>query len=133
LLSYTLSRILRALGAGVIGPSDWDQRHILNLVLGYQLGRSTIGGRAHYNTGRPVLVTGNQGAEFARLPSFYQIDLRADRRFVFDKLTLEAYVELVNATFSRQTFDLTNPGAGSPTGGTSYLIVLPSIGVHGEF
>jgi hypothetical protein len=132
-LSYTVSRNLRALGAGVIGPSDWDQRHIANLVLGYRLGRWTIGGRAHYNTGRPVLVTGNQGAAFERLPPFYQIDLRADRRFVFEKYTLEAYVELVNATLSRQTFDLTNPGPGSSTQANSFRIVLPSIGVHGEF
>ena len=37
-LSYTLSWNERALGlgGGVIGPSDWDQRHVVNLVLGYR-------------------------------------------------------------------------------------------------
>jgi hypothetical protein len=132
-LSYTLSNNLRALGGGVISPSDWDQRHILNLVLGYRLGRTTIGGRAHYNTGRPVLVTSGNGAAFARLPAFYQIDVRADRRFVFEKYTMEIYVELVNATLSRQTFSFSQVGPADPMRPDSFRLVLPSIGVHAEF
>ena len=67
MVSYTLSQNLRALGNGVIAPSDWDQRHTLNLVLGYRRGRTTLGGRAHLNTGRPVLVRGNQAESFVRL------------------------------------------------------------------
>jgi hypothetical protein len=132
-LSYTLSRNLRALGGGVIGPSDWDQRHILNLVLGYRMGRTTVGGRAHFNTGRPVLVAGGEGAVFDRVPPFYQIDLRAERRYIFERFSLDVYFELVNATFSRQTFSLTRYSATEEAMGDSYRIVLPSIGVHGEF
>ena len=85
-LSYTLSWNERALGGGVIGPSDWDQRHVVNLVLGYRWRGFTFGGRAHFNTGRPVLVSNAAGETFQRLPPFYQIDLRADRRFVFDRV-----------------------------------------------
>jgi hypothetical protein len=129
-LAYTLSQNLRALGGGVIAPSDWDQRHILNLVVGYRVGRYTVGGRAHLHTGRPVLIRDRTPQEYGRLPTFYQLDLRADRRFVFDAFTLELYVELVNATLSREVFALQQ----SPTGSaTSFRIVLPSIGVHGEF
>ena len=127
-LSYTLSWNLRAFGGGVIGPSDWDQRHVLNLVLGYRLGRYSVGGRAHYNTGRPVLV----GGDFQRLPPFYQIDLRADRRFVFNRFSMEVYLELVNATLDREVVSLQTTGIGPPVQ-NSYLIVLPSIGVHAEF
>jgi hypothetical protein len=127
-LSYTLSWNLRAFGGGVIGPSDWDQRHVLNLVLGYRLGRYSVGGRAHYNTGRPVLV----GGDFQPLPPFYQIDLRADRRFVFNRFSMEVYLELVNATLDREVVSLQTTGIGPPVQ-NSYLIVLPSIGVHAEF
>ncbi len=126
-LSYTLSENLRAFGGGVIGPSDWDQRHILNLVVGYRVGPYTLGGRAHFNTGRPVLV----GATFVRLPPYYQIDLRADRRFVFKSFALEVYAELLNATLSSEVLSL-SPGPNGMTAENSYRIVLPSIGIHGE-
>jgi hypothetical protein len=132
-LSYTLSNNERALGGGVIGPSDWDQRHVANLVLGYRWHAYMFGGRAHYNTGRPVLVSAASGEAFERLPPFFQIDLRCDRRFVFDKFSLDAYVELVNATLSRQVVGLVQMAPDAPPTQDGFRIVLPSIGVHGEF
>ena len=131
-LAYTLSNNLRALGGGVVGPSDWDQRHILNLVVGYRVGRYTLGGRAHLNTGRPVLVTSPAGEGFHRLPAFYQIDLRLDRRFIYDKFLLNVYIELVNATLNAQVYDYVPRGPGQYEE-KSFRIVLPSIGVRGEF
>jgi hypothetical protein len=132
-LSYTLSSNQRALGGGVIGPSDWDQRHVVNLVLGYRWRNYTFGGRAHYNTGRPVLVSDAAGETFVRLPAFYQVDLRCDRRFLFDKFSLDGYVELVNASLSRQVIGLVQQTPGMPPTQDGFRIVLPSIGVHGEF
>ncbi|HVZ75015.1 MAG TPA: hypothetical protein VHJ20_21685 [Polyangia bacterium] len=132
-LSYTLSWSERALGGGVIGPSDWDQRHVLNLVLGYRAGKYELGGRFHLNTGRPVLVEGNNGEEFQRLPAFYQVDLRCDRRISFDEFRLEVYAELVNATLNREVVGLNQSAPGLPVVESSYRIVLPSVGVHGEF
>ena len=126
-LSYTLSENVRAFGGGVIGPSTWDQRHILNLVVGYRLGPYTVGGRAHFNTGRPVLVEGT----FERLPAYDQVDLRADRRFVFKTFALEVYAELLNATLSSEALSLSENMNGQLTV-NSYRIVLPSIGLHGE-
>jgi len=132
-LSYTVSNSERALGGGVIGPSDWDQRHVVNLVLGYRWRAYTFGGRAHFNTGRPVFVLNATGETFERLPPFFELDLRCDRRFVFDKFTLDGYVELVNATLSRQVYGLNQMQADAPPTQDGYRIVLPSIGVHGEF
>jgi TonB family protein len=130
-LAYTLSTSQRALGGGVIAPSDWDQRHVVNLVLGYRWGRTTVGGRAHVHTGRPVLVVDSQGPELQRLPPFYQLDLRVDRRMIFDRYALTLYAELVNATLTRQVVSLTDTGTGQRQG--DFRIVIPSIGVHGEF
>ena len=132
-LSYTLSWNERALGGGVIGPSDWDQRHVVNLVLGYRWRGFTFGGRAHFNTGRPVLVSDSAGETFQRLPPFYQIDLRADRRFIFDKFAIDGYFELVNATLSRQIVGLTQSMPGAAPKEDGFRIVLPSLGVHAEF
>ncbi len=129
-ISYTLSQSQRALG-GVIGPSDWDQRHILNAVLGYRLGDYTLGARAHLNTGRPVLVNGSQAETFVRLPTFYQLDVRAERRILFDAFSLHVYLELVNATLSREVYQLDQQPTGELSQ-RSLRIVLPSLGVRGE-
>jgi len=129
-ISYTLSQSQRALG-GVIGPSDWDQRHILNVVLGYRLGSYALGARGHLNTGRPVLVSGGQAETFVRLPTFYQLDLRAERRMLFDAFTLSVYFELVNATLSREVYQLDQQPTGELSE-RSLRIVLPSLGVRGE-
>jgi hypothetical protein len=132
-LSYTLSSNQRALGGGAIGPSDWDQRHVVNLVIGYQWRATTFGGRVHFNTGRPVLVDGSGGETFMRLPSFFQIDLRCDHRFLLDKFTIDAYVELVNATLSRQVTGLRQTALDQPLTEDGFRIVLPTVGLHGEF
>ena len=131
-LSYTLSTSLRALGNGVVGPSDWDQRHVVNLVVGYRIGRYTFGGRAHLNTGRPIQLATESG--YARLPAYEQIDLRFDRRYVFKSFSLELYAELQNATLSRQvtSVDYFPTPNGVMMSETSYRIILPSIGIHGE-
>jgi hypothetical protein len=131
-ISYSLSRSLRAVGGGVIAPSDWDQRHVLNLVAGYRWGRTTLGGRVHFNTGRPYVVGNFNGAELLRLPPFYQLDLRVDRRIVFDSFLLEVYAELANATLTRQVSGI-GPGDGTTRTHDSFRLVIPSLGVHGEF
>ena len=131
-VAYTLSNSLRALGDGAIGPSDWDQRHVLNVVSGYHLGRYTIGGRFHYNTGRPVLVTNALREQYVRLPAFYELDLRCDRRVLFDKFTLDVYVELANVTLNRQVQALEQNTVNGPLQQKGFTIVLPSIGIHGE-
>jgi hypothetical protein len=130
-LAYTLSRSLRAFEGGVVGPSDWDQRHVLNLVLGYRWGPTTLGTRFHLHTGRLVPVRNVQPLEMARLPPFFQLDMRLDRRFVYDRWVLDAYLELVNATLSRQVVELQMTPQGRRDEG--FRIVLPSLGIRAEF
>jgi TonB dependent receptor len=131
-LSYTLSQNQRALGGGVIGPSDWDQRHILNAVVGYRLGRTTLGARGHLNTGRPVLVNGGTAETFVRLPTFYQLDLRAERRFLFDAFTLDVYLEFVNATLTREVYQIDQDRMTGALSERSLRVVLPSLGLRVE-
>jgi hypothetical protein len=69
---------------------------------------------------------------FQRLPPFYQVDLRIDRRIVYDKFLLNFYVELVNATWSRQVYAVSQDGTGQVKE-RSFRIVLPSIGLRAEF
>jgi len=77
---------------------------VLNLVAGYRFGGGvTFGTRFHLNTGRPYPVYDRRSSnppDYERLPAFYQLDLRLDKRFVFDRYTLDVYIEAVNATVS---------------------------------
>jgi len=134
-LAYTLSRSLRVVD-GIVVPSDWDQRHILNLVVGYRWPRSySTSVRFHYNSGRPYPLYSNKTFEvenYIQLPGFPQLDLRVDKRFIFDKFVMEAYVELVNATLSREVFDVKQQPSGAVYE-NYYRLVLPSAGVHVEW
>jgi hypothetical protein len=136
-LAYTLSWSLRRDDNGVLGRSDWDQRHILNLVAGYRLrGGYSLGARFHYNTGRlaPIFESGGQ---YRQLPAFYQLDLRAERRFVFDRFVLDVYADFANATLTREVVQLAtvvDPMTGQRVvSEQGFRFVLPTIGVHGEF
>jgi hypothetical protein len=135
-VSYTLSNNLKSYGGGAVGPSDWDQRHVFNVVAGYRWGRTTFGARAHYNTGRPYITYdttyGTETEYFHRLPPFYQLDVRVDRRIVYDRFQLDVYAELVNATLNREVYAVSETPAGDWEQ-RSFRVVLPSIGVRGEF
>jgi hypothetical protein len=135
-LAYTLSRSDRLVGFYRIkAPSDWDQTHIFNLVLGYRLRDGwTTSGRIHYNTGRPYPVSfeRNFRVEYRRLPPFFQLDLRVDRQFVFDRFLMSAYLEVVNTTLSREVYDIKGREDGT-IDDSGYRIVIPSIGVHAEW
>jgi hypothetical protein len=133
-LAYTLSWSTREID-GVDAPSDWDQRHILNLVSGVRLRRGwSVGGRFHFNTGRPYSTLTDLGTmELVRLPPFWQVDLRAAKRVVYDRLTVDWFVELGNATLTRQVTAYQRPIGGGPNEEAGFRIVLPSIGVHAEW
>jgi hypothetical protein len=143
-ISYTLSKSERVYPPlNTVAVSDWDQRHILNLVASYRLSKGyQIGGRIHYNTGRPypifnegsLATSGNSGPPilYGKLPDFYQVDVRFDRRWVFDRYTLDFYLELINTTLTEQVFDMKRRSDGS-IDRTGFRIALPSIGVHAEW
>jgi hypothetical protein len=136
-LAYTLSWSLRADDNGTYGRSDWDQRHNMNLVGGYRLrGGYSAGARFHLNTGRRAPVIGS-GGRYQQLPAFYQLDLRFERRFVFDKFMMSLYADFANAMLTRQVIqvvDAYDPASGMRVAQEqSFHLILPTIGVHAEF
>ena len=136
-LAYTLSWSQRYDDTGVLGRSDWDERHILNLVSGYRVGRATtVGVGFHLNTGRWAPVIDSPVGAYQELPLYYQIDLRAERRFVFDRFVMDLYADFENVTLNPEVLQLqsaSTPSAPFAVNPESLKIILPTVGVHAQF
>jgi hypothetical protein len=116
-LAYTLSWSIRDYPLGGRAPATWDQRHILNAVLGWTINRKwRVGGRLHVNSGRPYTtraqlpdgtledlgVALTEHRNDARLPAFMQLDVRVERIFTLRDARLHLYLDLANANFARE-------------------------------
>ena len=149
-------------------PSAWDNRFITNLSAVYEFPHywsvgakiSAIGGSPYtpYDVdasslrsvwdaaGRPVYDYGQYNS--LRLDPYWQLDLRVDKDFYFDRWTLGLYVDLQNVTFSKirqpdvylNTGTVINPDV--PVSGQRYELellelysgtIVPAIGVTVEF
>jgi hypothetical protein len=155
-ISYTLSRSERYLPCGLV-PSDYDQTHILNVVLQVRLPwRSVLGVRLYVATGRPdTLLTPPISPDDmfgmrnnTRLPTFVELDVRFDKEWRFRRFFLTFFAEVLNATFSQTNLYYSynneplawNPVTGGSAGfstGPPQLVgfhwILPSLGLRGGF
>jgi len=94
---------------------DFDQTQALGVVASYQLGHGwDVGARFRYTTGfprTPVIpqpgVFDNPNNQYApvfgayntiRIPSFYQLDARLERSFVYKRVKLNVFVDVQNIT-----------------------------------
>ena len=148
-LAYTLSRATRRdSGSTSYRLFEYDQTHILTLFGTYQLPRNwQIGSRFRLVSGDPTTpVTGAvynastlsynpiYGAKYSdRLPPFIQFDVRVDKRWIFNRWMLNAYLDLQNA------FNRANPEAiqynydFTKNRVREGLPIYPIIGLRGEF
>ncbi|MEZ4471202.1 MAG: TonB-dependent receptor [bacterium] len=123
-LAVTLQRHERRDEGGDWLASAIDQALLLNLVLTWQMADLwTVGARAHYHTGRPE----REGVE-DRLPGFFQLDLRVDRTWIHDAWQIDFYLDVINATYSREVLSVDEDGSSD---GLQYI--LPTLGVHAVF
>lgn len=128
-------------------PSLNEQRHNVNLRTSIELGNWTLSSRARYITGlRYTPVTSaiydldedvyfpNYGARnSAKGPAFFQLDARADRKWVFDQWIMSLYIDIqnilnrANAASVQYNFDYTEikKNTGIP--------ILPTFGIKGEW
>ncbi len=135
-LSYTLSRSMRAIGRERF-PANFDRTHVLNLALAYDLG-------AHWRAGtRFVFYTGFPAQEDTpgvlrtehplRIPSFYRIDARIEKRWRLGKDGYWAFVvEMLNATLNKETVNVNCSGGTCQTDEIG-PVSIPSIGVEASF
>jgi hypothetical protein len=150
--AYTLSRSTREFRVGGSAPSNWDQRHILNLVLGYRVGSKwSFGGRVHVHSGRPYTAQiGDQSFADAlssnrnnrRLMPFFQLDLRIERSWIFRTWMLQTTLDVINSTYAQEVLACLpseQPATATQVYGArgcnaqALRYILPSLGLRGVF
>ena len=141
-IAYTLSRSERIYSCG-LRPSDFDQAHILNVVVQARLPWKLLAGaRLYVATGRPVTILQLDGTTTVRnntrLPDYVQLDLRIDREWLFRKWALAAFIEVVNATYSQSNFGIQYPVVDGVRrydmpSLNGFHWILPSLGLRGRF
>jgi TonB family protein len=126
---------------------EYDQPFILTILGSYQLPRNwQIGGRFRYTSGNPTTpVVGSvynasadsylpiYGAKYStRVPAFAQLDIRLDKRWIYNKWIFNAYVDLQNVTNrsnpEQPEFNFNYQKSQYSTG----FPIYPIIGLRGE-
>jgi TonB family protein len=134
-------------------PSTFDQTHILSIATSWQtpllpwVGALELGTAVRYVTGNPTTLAqgGIYDADTSRyrsvsgpyrndrLPPFFQLDLRVDKKWTFDTWALAAFLDLQNAT-NRQNFELFQYNYDfSEVQGFPGLPILPVVGAEASF
>jgi len=108
-LSYTLSFADAVARDGTPFVPQSDVRHMLNMLVKYDLGRGfTLGARLHLRTGKMAVNTAYEARSQRflrfeyRLPGFLRLDLRLSYAFAVSFGAIELSLALQNATFSRE-------------------------------
>jgi TonB family protein len=122
---------------------DQDQTHVLALLASYDLGHGfEVGGRFRYTTGMPRTpvvgsyldsLTGDYEPIFGahnsiRIPSFYQLDARAEKGFVMQRMKLSVFIDVQNVTNRKNPEELIY---STDYAQRSYIIGLPTLAVAG--
>ncbi|MFT3710568.1 MAG: TonB-dependent receptor [Archangium sp.] len=148
-IAYSLSRVEREYGNGTTwGPSQFDQPHNLIVVASYKLPFDfIIGAKIRYTSGplnRPITAAlwdanGNyfypvQSTQYSRrLPDFFQLDVRIDKRFVFERWMFAIYLDVQNATYRKNVEAVVNSYDYSQEGYLTGLPILPVLGLRAEY
>lgn len=149
-IAYTLSRSTRTDHPGDTERLfQFDQTHILTALGSYKLPNDfEISARFRYVTGNPytgisTAIWRNDNDSWQRInsaclyceryPAFHQLDLRADKKFVFDRWMLSVYLDVQNV------YNRSNPESiqwnydSTVKQFQSLLPIIPSLGIKGEF
>jgi TonB family protein len=148
-LSYTYSKSLQRTGTG----DNWihtsfDQPHVLNAVASYKPGGGwELGARFQLASGRPD--TPVLGATFdadcgcyvplrgptrsIRIPDFYQLDLRAEHDWIYQRWSLGVYLDVINALNLHNTEAVQYDYRYRHSAPVNGFPFLPDLGVKGTW
>lgn len=129
--------------------TDFDQTHILTVVAQTNLPWGfTLGGRFRVVSGSPTtvplgsvhdldttsyLTLGSSNRTSTRLPTFHQLDVRLDKKLVFETFSLTAYLDLLNVYNQQNAEGFISDYRSREQQAIPSLPILPVIGMSGEF
>lgn len=146
-LSYTLSKSVRTEG-GVTVPSSFDQPHNLNLIVGKNLSNNwKISSRFRFVSGTTLTpVTDSvydadnssyipiRGSLFSeRASPFWQLDVRLDKKWIYNTWTLSMYLDIQNILNHRNIENIQYSYNYKSREDVVGLPILPILGFKGEF
>jgi TonB family protein len=150
-IAYTLSRSeeRRAGGNPDYSLNSFDQTHILTAIASYRLPYGfEVGARFRYVTGRPTTPLDYQGDfqrldanrytnnfgmfRSARVTDFHQLDVRVDKYFVFEKWTLNLYLDVQNVYNRMNTEATIYDYRGRLAFDVPGIPILPILGVRAQ-
>ena len=126
---------------------QYDQPLVATLVASRALPRRwQLGGRFRFGSGNPYYAVDNRvyalderawvpifAEEPSRMPAYWTLDLRVDKRYVFRAWALTTYLDLMNAT-DRRNQELVNWTADFGREVPVYgLPIVPAFGLRGEW
>ncbi|MCX5742193.1 MAG: TonB-dependent receptor [Proteobacteria bacterium] len=147
-LTYTFSRTHQQAPGEEIIKTGFDQPHVMNAVASWKPGNGyELGARFQLASGRPaspvlgstfdadtggyVSVRGDRRS--IRNPTFYQLDVRVAKQWLFERWSLEAFLDVINTTYQKNVettqydyrFRQSSPVTGFP--------ILPTLGIKGTW
>jgi hypothetical protein len=147
-LSYTLSRSTRSDQNATDYLFQYDQTHILTALASVRLPSNwSFSTRFRYSTGNVItpIVSGLfdtdndtyipvRGPFFSqRLEPFYQLDIRVDKKWIYDRWILSLYLDVQNATNQRNVQQIQYSYNYSSRVNVTGLPVIPTFGLKAEF
>jgi len=149
-VAYTLSRTEIDLDAtrDWYSLAEYDQTHILTIVGQANLPFGvTLGARFRLVSGDPTTAPvgsihdldtnryqGLQPAAYqSRLPAFHQLDVRIDRKWVFDNFSITPYLDLLNVYNQANAEGYFTDYRSTTQQPLNGLPILPNFGLKGDF
>lgn len=149
-LAYTIQRAERKDSASepwrLFG---WDQTHILTALGSYKLPNNwEVGARFRLVTGNPITpvstaVWNEQTDTYtrvaspntfsSRLPTFHQLDIRVDKKFIFDSWLLNVYLDVQNVYNRGNPENIQYNFDATQNSYATGLPIIPSFGIRAEF
>ncbi len=140
-ISLSLSDVRYTAYDGIERPSDFDNRYIINVSGGYKIGTQwEISARFRIAGGRPYtpispldgsIDYSNYNSE--RLPLYHRLDLRAEKRWFFNKWTLTTYIDVQNVYNRQNVSEYRWDKFKNEVVTDRNIGILPTVGISAEF
>ena len=140
LLSLTYSEIENTAFDGVPRQGKFNQKWLFNLSGGYRFDESWEASfKFRYSSGAPYTPFNPDGTQSlanynsAKLPDAHALDVRVDKKWFFENVTLITYIDIQNIYNKKNVFAYRWDRREKKEDGGGTIGILPSIGVSLEF